>query len=95
MASACEPAGLEPPGELYAARGCESCDHTGYRGRVALHELLVADDSVKRAFERRGSAHEIRELGQAGGMTSLLLDGIEKCGRGETDLAQVLAVCSR
>jgi type II secretory ATPase GspE/PulE/Tfp pilus assembly ATPase PilB-like protein len=79
----------------YSAPGCEACGHTGYRGRVALHELLVADDALKAAIQRKAPIGDLRALAQAGGMTTLLQDGIEKALLGRTDLKQVLAVCSR
>jgi type II secretory ATPase GspE/PulE/Tfp pilus assembly ATPase PilB-like protein len=79
----------------YHAPGCEACGHTGYRGRVALHELLVADDALKAAIQRKAPIGDLRSLAQAGGMTTLLQDGIEKVLLGLTDLKQVLAVCSR
>jgi type II secretory ATPase GspE/PulE/Tfp pilus assembly ATPase PilB-like protein len=85
--------GGEP--STFRAAGCEACGNTGYRGRVALHELLVADDALKAAVQRKAPIGELRSLAQAGGMTTLLQDGIEKVLLGLTDLKQVLAVCSR
>jgi type II secretory ATPase GspE/PulE/Tfp pilus assembly ATPase PilB-like protein len=79
----------------YRSSGCEACGQTGYRGRVALHELLVADDALKAAIQRKAPIGELRSLAQAGGMTTLLQDGVEKVLLGLTDLKQVLAVCSR
>jgi type II secretory ATPase GspE/PulE/Tfp pilus assembly ATPase PilB-like protein len=86
---------LGPGFRLWRAKGCQVCSGTGYKGRIALHELLVADDGIKQAVQRRASAEEIRHLGVATGMTTLLQDGIEKVMTGLTDLKQVLAVCSR
>jgi len=79
---------------LWSGRGCGACRGTGYRGRVALHELLVADDVVRAAIRRRAGADEVRALGRERGMRSLLEDGLAKCLEGTTDLPQVLAVCS-
>lgn len=81
--------------QLWRGRGCEACGNSGYRGRVALHELLVADDGLRHAIEKRASADDIRELAARGGMTSLLRDGVEKCLTGLTDPAQVFAACRR
>jgi type II secretory ATPase GspE/PulE/Tfp pilus assembly ATPase PilB-like protein len=85
--------GSEP--QLFRAPGCEACGQSGYRGRVALHELLVADDALKAAIQRKAPIGDLRSLARAGGMTTLLQDGIEKVLLGMTDLKQVLAVCSR
>jgi len=81
--------------KLWRASGCELCSKTGYKGRIALHELLVADEAIKRAVAKRSPVEEIRKLAVAGGMTTLLQDGIEKAIAGKTDLKQVLAVCLR
>jgi type II secretory ATPase GspE/PulE/Tfp pilus assembly ATPase PilB-like protein len=81
--------------KLWRASGCEVCSKTGYKGRIAVHELLVADEAIKRAVAKRSPVEEIRRLAVAGGMTTLLQDGIEKAIAGKTDLKQVLAVCLR
>jgi type II secretory ATPase GspE/PulE/Tfp pilus assembly ATPase PilB-like protein len=81
--------------KLWRAPGCELCAKTGYKGRIALHELLIADEGIKRAVAKRSPVEEIRKLAIAGGMTTLLQDGIEKAIAGKTDLKQVLAVCLR
>jgi type II secretory ATPase GspE/PulE/Tfp pilus assembly ATPase PilB-like protein len=81
--------------KLWRAPGCELCSKTGYKGRIALHELLIADDPIKRAIAKRQPVEEIRKLAIANGMTTLLMDGIEKAIAGKTDLKQVLAVCLR
>ena len=81
--------------KLWRASGCDMCSKTGYKGRIAVHELLVADDPIKRAIAKRLPVEEVRKLAVAGGMTTLLQDGIEKAIAGKTDLKQVLAVCLR
>jgi type II secretory ATPase GspE/PulE/Tfp pilus assembly ATPase PilB-like protein len=81
--------------KLWRARGCSACGDTGYRGRIALHELLIGDDAIKVAVQKKSPVNDIRTLAINGGMTTLLQDGIEKVLAGHTDLKQVLAVCSR
>jgi len=81
--------------KLWRASGCDMCSKTGYKGRIAVHELLVADEPIKRAIAKRLPVEEIRKLAMASGMTTLLQDGIEKAIAGKTDLKQVLAVCLR
>jgi type II secretory ATPase GspE/PulE/Tfp pilus assembly ATPase PilB-like protein len=80
---------------LWRARGCAACGGTGYRGRIALHELLVASEPIKRAIQTRREPEHLRRMGTEAGMTTLLQDGIEKTLAGLTDLRQVLAVCRR
>ena len=82
---------------LHRARsgGCDGCKQSGYKGRLPLHELLVVDDEVRRAVARKQPVETVRRAAMVGGMTTLAQDGIAKCLAGETDLTQVLAVCSR
>jgi type II secretory ATPase GspE/PulE/Tfp pilus assembly ATPase PilB-like protein len=86
---------LGPGFRLWRSKGCQACAGTGYKGRIALHELLVTSDPVKRGIQHKVSAEELRRLAIEGGMTTLLQDGIEKVLAGLTDVKQVLAVCSR
>ncbi len=79
----------------WRARGCGACHGTGYRGRVPIHELLVVDPTLRAAIHTRANAEQVRELALQNGMTTLLQDGARKCLAGETDLDQVLAVCTR
>ncbi len=81
--------------KLWRSKGCRFCERTGYRGRLALHELLVNDDEIRGAMQRKATTAEIRSIAQNAGMRTLLHDGFEKCLNGDTDLQQVLSVCSR
>jgi len=81
--------------KLWRGVGCEICGKTGYKGRLAVHELLVNDDHIKQAIAKRAPVDEVRRFAVAGGMTTLLQDGIEKAIAGKTDMKQVLAVCLR
>jgi len=81
--------------KLWRAKGCGACGNSGYRSRVAIHELLVTDDPLKVAIQKKSPIDEIRKLARASGMTTLLQDGVQKVIAGQTDLKQVLAVCSR
>ena len=83
------------PVTLWHADGCETCGATGYKGRLGLHELLVADDAVRGLIQQHKPVDAIREAAQAGGMRTLLQDGIYKALQGLTDVRQVLAVCSK
>lgn len=71
--------------------GCDACNHHGYKGRLGVHELLVADDTVHRLIRHRASASEILAAALGGGMRTLRQDGISKVLQGLTDLPEVLA----
>jgi len=81
--------------KLWRGAGCEACGNTGYKGRLAVHELLVNDDNIKHAISKRAPLEDVRRFAVVGGMTTLLQDGIVKAIAGKTDLKQVLAVCLR
>ena len=71
------------------------CDRTGYRGRMGIHELLVASDQIKRLIQKRETVEVMRVQAMAEGMTTLLQDGIIKSLKGFTDFIQVRRVCVR
>jgi len=75
--------------------GCPNCGGSGYRGRMAVHELLEATDEIRRLIRSGSTAEDIRRQAMKDGMRSLLQDGITKVLRGRTELKQVLAVCLR
>ena len=79
--------------KLYRAVGCEKCNKTGYKGRVGLHELLVADDDVKKLIQERARVAELFSASVEGGMRTLKMDGMEKIMMGLTDLKMVRQVC--
>ncbi len=78
---------------LYRAVGCDKCANTGYKGRVGLHELLVADDAIKRLVQERARVSTLFATAVERGMRTLKMDGMEKILHGQTDLKQVRAVC--
>jgi len=81
--------------KLYRPKGCDMCDRTGYRGRMGIHELLVASDQIKRLIQKRETVEVMRVQAMAEGMTTLLQDGIIKSLKGFTDFIQVRRVCVR
>jgi len=78
---------------LYRAKGCSNCNGTGYRGRMAIHELLEGTDNMKRLIQLRQPMEDIRKQAHADGMTTLKQDGIAKVFKGMTDIRQVRSVC--
>jgi len=78
---------------LYRPKGCPVCGNTGYRGRTAIHELLVGTDNLKSLIQNRAKMAELRKQAINDGMTTLMQDGIRKVCLGLTDLIQVRRVC--
>jgi type II secretory ATPase GspE/PulE/Tfp pilus assembly ATPase PilB-like protein/GAF domain-containing protein len=85
--------GVEGELRFHRAVGCDKCNKTGYKGRVGLHELLIADDQVKKLIQERARVAEIFVSAVASGMRTLKMDGMEKIMMGLTDLKQVRSVC--
>ncbi|MEW6446130.1 MAG: type II secretion system ATPase GspE [Pseudomonadota bacterium] len=89
--------GLErflPPDQthIHVARGCEHCARTGYRGRTAIHELLVLDAPMHTAILNGSDANTLHQTARQGGMLTLYEDGLRKVAAGETSLEEVLRV---
>ncbi len=78
---------------LYRPKGCDICDKTGYKGRMGIHELIVATDGIKRMIQKHETVETMRDLAMSEGMTTLLQDGILKSIQGVTDFKQVRRVC--
>ena len=78
---------------MYKAKGCSKCNNSGYRGRVGLHELMVASERVKRLIQERSRVSDLFTASVEEGMSTLKMDGMEKVLMGTTDLRQVRAVC--
>ncbi len=78
---------------FYRAVGCDKCSQSGYKGRLGLHELLVADDQIKKLVQERARVADIFAAAVESGMRTLKMDGMEKVLLGLTDLRQVRAVC--
>jgi type IV pilus assembly protein PilB len=85
---------LPANGKWLVPRGCDRCKKSGFRGRVAIHELLQMNDELRDLITRRAPEHEIRRAARAGGMRSLIEDGIAKAAQGLTTLEALLQVVS-
>ncbi len=84
-----------PDFRMWRPKGCETCRNTGYKGRVGIHEVLVMNDELRSLVAHKGLVEDIRKAARANGMTTLLQDGVAKAISGQTDMKQVLAVCSK
>ncbi len=77
---------------LYRGKGCDACNRTGLKGRVALHELLLGTDQMKRLIQSKAKTEEMLHMALTEGMTTLLQDGIDKVLQGQTTYKEVKAV---
>lgn len=72
--------------------GCPQCSNTGYRGRIALHEVMAVDDEIERLASRNAPAAEIAKHAESTGMARLRMDGWAKVLLGHTSIEEILRV---
>jgi len=77
---------------LYKADGCDLCNDSGYKGRLGIHEVLIATAAVKKKIHARASVPDILQVAVSEGMLTLRQDGIEKIFQGQTDWEQIRAI---
>ena len=76
----------------YRAVGCSHCRDTGYQGRTGIHELLVLDETMRRAIIEGRDAGQLHALAARSGMLSLYEDGLRKVAAGATCMEELLRV---
>ncbi|CAN5191035.1 GspE/PulE family protein [soil metagenome] len=77
---------------LFRPVGCVACSNTGYRGRIALHEVMVMNEELERLAVARASNADLMRAAIAGGMLTLRQDGWAKVALGYTSIEEVLRV---
>jgi type IV pilus assembly protein PilB len=86
------PHDLKRPERLWKPVGCRSCAGTGYRGRLALHEVMPVSEEVERLAVERASAHDVQRVAESEGMRSLRFDGLSKAADGQSSVQEILRV---
>jgi type IV pilus assembly protein PilB len=74
---------------FYMNVGCDACNHTGYRGRTAIHELLDMSDTIREMIMERRPGSEIRRQAEKEGLTSLRQSALKKAFTGVTTLHEI------
>ncbi len=80
------------PAELFRAEGCKACAGTGFKGRVAISEVMSVSEEIQRMAVERRPSDEIRNTAIQQGMSSLRSDGLAKVKLGLTSIEEVLRV---
>lgn len=75
--------------EVPEARGCSSCSQTGYRGRLAIHEVMSVSEEIERLAVARASSEEIARMAVELGMLPLRQDGLAKVLQGRTTIEEI------
>jgi general secretion pathway protein E len=85
--------GVRPPPRpitVYRPGACDQCNHTGYRGRLGIFELMLVDDAIRELVATNVDAKRIKRQAVTNGMRTLRVDGARKVLRGVTSIAEVL-----
>lgn len=78
---------------FYTGKGCKECNYTGYKGRTVIGEFLYIDSSMAEKIEKGASVREIEKEGILNGMTSLIINGVDKASCGITSLDEIIREC--
>ena len=84
--------GIKGPVKFYRGRGCPTCKKTGFVGRIAIFELLVLNDVIRKMVEEKYSADQVKKKVIELGMKTLRDDGMEKVRQGVTTIEEILRV---
>ena len=82
----------EPPPTLYRPVGCSACSKTGYKGRLALHEVMAVSEEIEKLAVEHASALTISKVALEQGMITLRNDGLSKVKAGHTSMEEILRV---
>jgi type IV pilus assembly protein PilB len=83
---------IKVPELLWRPKGCRNCANTGYRGRIALHEVMPVTSEIESLAIKRASATEVRTIAVDQGMYDLRADGLAKAAAGQTSIREVMRV---
>ena len=78
--------------EFYRGAGCKRCRNTGFKGRIAVHELLTIDDKLREMITQASTTSAIKDHARQQGMFTLRYDGLRKAKEGITTVEEVLRV---
>jgi type IV pilus assembly protein PilB len=79
-------------GKCYRGKGCDACSNTGYKGRVAIYEVMPMTKSVKELLLKGATTAELRSEAAQAGMDTLRVSGLKKVAQGVSTLEEVLRV---
>lgn len=83
------PDGIPPLQQLYKAKGCDKCGHSGFKGRSGIYEAIVMDEAVEEMVLRDPREHMILEAAKPQGIPTMVQDGIEKVILGMTSMQEL------
>jgi type II secretory ATPase GspE/PulE/Tfp pilus assembly ATPase PilB-like protein len=78
---------------LFRPVGCEECSGSGYKGRLAIHELMAGTNEIKQLIKKQATTNDLFKQAAIDNMTTLVQDGIIKAFEGLTDVSEIRRVC--
>lgn len=78
--------------KIYKGKGCNNCGNTGYKGRLALYEVMKITENIKELILNEAPINEIKKIARQGGMQTLRDSGMQKIREGTTTIDEVLRV---
>ena len=84
--------GLSEPASIFRPQGCQFCNNTGYKGRIAVHEIMYMSDAVKSAVIRGVPLEDLRKLAEENGMVNLWDSGKSLVLKGITDVSELMTL---
>jgi type IV pilus assembly protein PilB len=81
--------------KTFKGKGCATCTDTGYKGRIALYEVMYIRDNLKELILQGASTAELREAGRKNGMKTLRESGLQKVRDGMTTIEEVMRVTTK
>jgi type II secretory ATPase GspE/PulE/Tfp pilus assembly ATPase PilB-like protein len=77
---------------IYRAKGCASCNNTGYKGRLSIAEVMIMNEELKSMVSQRAPFQKIRDVARANGMQTLYESALKKVEEGSTSLEDALSI---
>ncbi len=77
---------------FYKGEGCQRCNHSGYKGRIGIHEVLEVNEAMRALIMKRANADDIRRQAIKDGMVTMTEDGFNKAVEGVTTIEEILRV---
>ncbi|MES2048525.1 MAG: GspE/PulE family protein [Pseudomonadota bacterium] len=84
---------LDENEKFYCGTGCKSCRQTGFKGRLAIYELLIMDEELRSTINAGVASDEYRKLALKNGMVSLPVNGVEQARSKQISIAEVYRAC--
>lgn len=84
--------GLSEPAHIYHAQGCQYCNHTGYKGRVAVHEIMYVNKEMKEVISNTRNSDKLRAVAKENGLVTLWESCKNLVLNGETSIQELMTM---